>query len=112
GQELGLDLEGGDVLAAAADRVLEPIDEDVLALGIDMERIPRMEPAVPPGPRGRFGIVVVAVAHRPRARRAQDHLADRAPRYLAIVLVDEADLDAGAPSAAPARLGRVGAGEG
>ena len=67
GDDLGLHLEGGNVLAAAADRVLAPVHEVEEALLVLAEAVTGMEPAVAPGLGGGFRILVVAVVHSPRA---------------------------------------------
>ena len=48
-EQLDLDLIGRDVLAAAADRVLQAVDEMVVAVGVAEEGIAGVEPAVAPG---------------------------------------------------------------
>src|SRR4051794_36358331 len=100
--ELGLDLERGDVLTAPADRVLHAIDEEKLAVLAHAEGIAGVEPAVAPGAGRGFGVLVVAVVHRPRPVGAHDQLADLAGRHLAVVLVDDARLDSRAWLAAGA----------
>ena len=106
--DLGLDLEGGDVLAAPADRVLHAVDEEELPVRVDAEGVAGVEPAVAPRrARSPPGLLVVAVVHRPGPVGAHDQLADRAGRHLAVVLVDDARLDAGARPAAGAERRRV-----
>ena len=90
GEDFGLDLERGDVFAAAADRVLQPVDEIEIALGVAPEAVAGVEPAVAPGGGGRLGIAGVAVRHGPGAIGAHDEFADLADADLAIVLVDDA----------------------
>ena len=77
-ENLGFHLERGDVLAAPADRVLQPIDKIEVAFGVAPEAVAGVEPAIAPGRRGRLGIAGVAMRHRPGAVRAHDRA--RRPR--------------------------------
>src|SRR6478752_4904057 len=43
-----LDLEGRDILTAAPDGVLEPIDKPKIAIGLANNSIPSMEPKIAP----------------------------------------------------------------
>src|SRR6185437_16626791 len=107
-EQFNLDFMGGDIFAAATDRVLEPVDEMVVAIDVTEERVAGMKPAIAPGIRCRLRIGVVAVVHRPGRFGAQDHLSDLAIPDEAVVLVDEANLDARTRPAADIFLDRVG----
>src|SRR6185436_11593580 len=58
--ERGLDLERGDVLAGAADDVLQPVDEVQGAVFAAARRVAGVEPAVAPGVGG--GLLVLQIA--------------------------------------------------
>ena len=107
GDDLGLDLERRNVLAAAPDRVLDAVDEEVIAVGVDPEGIAGVEPAIAPGPRRRFQVLVVAVVHRPGPVGTHQHLADLADGDLAVVRVDQPHVDARAHLAAGAAHRRI-----
>ena len=64
-----LDLERRDVLAAAADRVLDAIDEEEIAVGVLPEQVAGVEPAVAPDRGRRLGHAVVAGVHASRQCR-------------------------------------------
>src|SRR4029079_11685164 len=59
--EASLDLDRGDILAAANDDVLEPVANLDVAVGMDHGCIARMEPAILDRGSSRRGIVVVAL---------------------------------------------------
>jgi hypothetical protein len=85
-------LEGGDVLAAPADHVLDAVEEVEVPLLVLRELVARVEPAVAPGLRRRLRHVLVAGVDHPGERVARDELARRAGRHGEIVLVDEPEL--------------------
>ena len=87
-----LDLEGGDVLAAAADRVVHPVDEVEVAVLVFAERVAGVKPAAAPGFGGAVGHPVVAEVQRTWLVAAHDHLADLTGWERLVVLVDDADL--------------------
>ena len=70
----GLDLECGDVLASAADDVLQPVDEVQAAVGPTPHRVAGVEPAVAPGVRRR--LVVFQVSGKEAATRIRPGMAD------------------------------------
>jgi len=109
-EQLDLDFKGRDVFAAAADCVLEAVDEVVVAVGVAEKRVAGVKPAVAPGVRGRLRIGVVAVVHGPRRFGAQDQLPDFAVLYDAVLFIDQPNLDARARPAANIILDRIGAG--
>src|SRR6516162_446971 len=86
--DFGFDLERGDVLATAPDRILHPVDEEIIAISIAAEGIPGVEPAVAPGDGSRFGVLVIAGVERPWRIAANNQLADRADWHFAIVGID------------------------
>ena len=67
-----------------------------------------MEPAVAPGERRRLRVLVITAVHRPWPVGSDEHLADRADRHLAVVGVDQPDVDPRPDLAAGAGLGRIG----
>src|SRR5690606_25453797 len=88
-----LDFAGRDILALATDRILQPIEEKEVAVRILLQQVPRVEPAVAPGFRGRFGVVRITVAEHPRAARSHDQLAGLADRHFIVKFIDEARFD-------------------
>src|SRR5262249_16948154 len=87
-----LDLEARDVLAPAPDAVAHAVDEGVPAVGVDLEGVARVEPAVAPGGGRLLRRLAVADVQRPRFGAADDHRADHAGGDGLVELVDEADL--------------------
>src|SRR3546814_8815603 len=71
-QYIDLDFERRDVLAAAANHVLDAVCKDVVALRCPNEGVAGMEPTVTPGHCGCFGVVEVACIHDPRVACAND----------------------------------------
>src|SRR6185312_7600224 len=67
-QQYALDLHRGDVLAAAANDVLLPVDEVEIPLGIDVNDIPRMKVAARPRGR-RCRLVLEILTEKAEARR-------------------------------------------
>src|SRR5205814_1213350 len=65
-RHLGFDFDRGHILAAAPDRVLQPSDEEEVAVGIAFESVTRVKPAVAPGPSRCFRHVEIAGRNRPR----------------------------------------------
>ena len=110
GHDLAFHLERGNVFAAAADRVLDPVDEVEIAVLVAAKGIAGVKPAVAPGARGGFGVLVVPAVHRPRPIAADHHFTDRAHRHFAVVAIDQPHLHPGAHFAACARLDRIGLG--
>ena len=105
---LDLDLERRDVLAAAANRVLHAVDEIEIAVLVAAEGVAGVEPAIRPGLGGGLRVAVVAAVHRPGAIGADQHLADRADRHLAIVAIDQPHLDMRPHLSTGAALDRIG----
>ena len=85
-----LDLEGGDVLAAPADRVLQPVDELEIAVGLANDAVAGMEPQVPPGLDRLLGRAEIARREGEGRLGAQHQLARRAVRDLVVLAVDHA----------------------
>ena len=93
-----LDLGGGDVLAAADDRVVgPPLDEEV-ALAVDPTPVTGREPALVVDHRA---LVVLAGD----LLTPQEHQPDLADRQRLVELVADLDLDAGQHLARPNRAG-------
>ena len=84
-----LDLERRDVLAAAADGVLDAVDEVVVAVGVDREPVTGVEPAVAPRGGAGLGHAVVPAVDHPRLARTHDELADLVGTERLVVLVDD-----------------------
>src|SRR3546814_19724777 len=68
-RDLRLQLEGGDVLAAPADHVLQAVDEEEPAAIVDPEGVAGMEPAVAGGADRRRGVAMIAAEQRPGPAR-------------------------------------------
>src|SRR5690606_18192487 len=75
GENLGLDLEGGYILPAPADRILLAVDEIVIAHGGATETVSGMEPAIAPRRSRRLRHAPIARRNRPRPVSPQDQLA-------------------------------------
>src|SRR5262249_31185642 len=69
-----LDLDRGDVLAAPDDDVLLAVAQLDVAVRVHDAEVARVEPAALEGPRGRLGVLVVALHH---VVAAHHHLAER-----------------------------------
>ena len=80
-----LDLVRRDVLAAAADRVLDPVDEAEGAVGVAHHPVAGVEPQVAPGLDGLLGHAEVAAGEGERLVGAQQQFAGLARRQLDIV---------------------------
>ena len=106
GPDCHLHLERRDVLAAPADRVLEPVLEDEVALLVEQARIAGVEPEVPRDVERRLCQVPVALEDRKRLPRPPHGLADLARRQWVVVLVDDRHLDLAAREAHRAELAR------
>src|SRR5581483_4381093 len=87
-----LDLPRGDVLAAAPDAVLHPVDEEQEAVLVDPAAVARVEPEVPPGLDRVIGALVVAAEEREAALGPRDDLAGDVRRAGLVVLVDDPDV--------------------
>src|SRR6185503_4353131 len=97
----------GDVLAAAAYRVLQPSDAEEVAPLAAIEQVAGGKPAVAPRPRIRFPPLDVALRRGPRAVVAHDQSPGHARRTFDVVRIDAAALAAGARSSTAAWLGYV-----
>ncbi len=95
----GLDLERRDVLAPSADGVLDAVDEVVVAIAVDRERVAGVEPTVLPRRGRRLGLAVVATVDHPWLTRAHDELTDLVGGERLVVLVDDLHLVARPPRA-------------
>ncbi len=87
-----LDLDRVHVLAAAHDHVLGPVDEEQVALVVQVAEVARPVPALVQGLGGGLRVLPVAGHH---ARTAHQHLADLARRDALVVGTDDGHLDAG-----------------
>src|SRR5688572_19539850 len=103
--EGSLDLEGGDVLARAADDVLQAIDEMQATVGAAAHRIPGVEPAVAPGVRRRR--FVLQISGKETAARMRSGLAHE---KLAAFFDPHFDVIARKPNAPRADMARLAAG--
>ena len=72
----GLDLVAGDVLAAAADAIVQPVHEVQPARIVNLARIARVEPEIPPRLHGLVGHLVVAHVEAERHLGTHQDLAD------------------------------------
>ena len=88
-----LDLERRDVLATAADRVLDPVLEDEEAVLVDQGRVAGVEPEVAGGVDRRLREVPVALEEGEGLLRAPESLAHLAGRERVVVLVHDRHLD-------------------
>src|SRR5919106_4681699 len=61
-----LDLVRRDVLAAAPDRILQPVDETEAAVAVADDAVTRVEPEIPPRGRRRLGHPVIPGGKGPR----------------------------------------------
>src|SRR5690348_17069365 len=109
-EQLHFDFIRRNILAAAADRVLEAVNEVVVAVTVAEEGVSGVKPAVAPGVRSRLRVGVVSVIHGPWCFGAQDHLPDLAVLYSAVMLIDQSHLDARAWPSANIIFRRIGAG--
>jgi hypothetical protein len=82
-----LDLDGGHVLAAPADRVLLAVDERDETVGVDAALVAGVVPEVAPRFDRRVGLAPEAEVHAERFPRPDDDLADLAGCDLAVVVV-------------------------
>src|SRR6202012_2079857 len=98
-----LHLVGGDVLAAPADRVLDPVREANPTIAVHDDLIAGMEPEVAPCLDGLLRHLEVAGGEGERCIVAEHQLAGLAPWHLLIVLIDRACLKPGPYLAHPAR---------
>ena len=89
---IGLELHRGDVLASAAHRVLQPIDEVVPTSLVAHHAVTGVEPAIAPRLRRLLGHSEVAHHHPPRLIGPHEQLTDLAGRDLVVVLVGDSDL--------------------
>ena len=109
-QRLGFHLERRDVLAAAANAVLEAIDEEKVAVVVATKRVAGVEPAVAPRRGRRLRVAVIAGRQFPGPRGAQDQFTHLPVGHFDVVCVHHPRLDAGARPAAGAERGRIGRG--
>ena len=89
-----LDLEGGNVLAAPADRVLEPIDEAEIAVGLAHDTIAGVEPAIAPGLGGFLRRAEVFIGKCQRLVGPHHQLARRSVGGVLAAIVDDARIEA------------------
>ncbi len=90
--DLVFDLHRRNVLAAAADRVLDPVDEVEVAVGVAHQHVTGVVPQVAPRPRGPLRMVPVAVGHDPRHFRPHQRLAGHAVGHVVVEIIDDAHL--------------------
>src|SRR5436189_6306704 len=110
--EDALDLDRRDVLAAAPDDVLAPVDEVEVAFGAAPDDVAGVEPAVKPCRLGRRVVLEVAdeeVATRVDAGGANEQLAGDVDAAVDALVVDDARLDVGrdTPEAVGADVARL-----
>src|SRR6478672_939717 len=92
--DLRFDFEGGDVLASAPDRILDPVDKKIVSIVVPAKTITGVKPAVAPCRCGRFRIRKISVRHGPWTIGPQYQLAHTAHCNLAVMLVNDARLNA------------------
>src|SRR5262249_54538970 len=86
------DLHRGNIFAAPADRVLNPVDEIEVPCFVIASGIAGMQPQISPH-LGTLPPLIPVAAHRyPRLPGPQENLANRASRNEAVVLVSYHDL--------------------
>ncbi len=90
---IGLDFEAGDILAAPADAVFQPIDEIVDTRGVADEPVSGMERAVAPGLGGGFRVVEITRIHRPRHMCSENEFSNLTRLDGLVVLIDNASLE-------------------
>ena len=95
---------------APPDRVLEPIDQEVVAGFVDPKRVAGVEPPVAPDLGRRYRRTQVPGAERPRRGGARDQLAHFARPDVFVVRVHDADLGPGIASHALGRTRSTGRG--
>jgi hypothetical protein len=69
--ELGLELRGRDLVAAGLDQLLEPIDEEEVAVVVEVAEVAAVQPPVGVDGGGGRGIVAEIAAHELRAAEPQ-----------------------------------------
>src|SRR5690606_34808188 len=87
------DFHRRDVLAAAADRVLDAVDEVEVAVFVAAAGITAVQPQVAPHPGGGLGLVPVAEYGYPGFDRTDQDFAQHVRSNRAIVLVGDHDLE-------------------
>src|SRR5207302_5868003 len=100
--EDAFDLGAGDVLAARHDHVLEPIDDEEVAVVVSDADVARVEPAAGERGGGRVRIAPVALED---LWPAHDDLAALSRRYRPPLLVPDVELEVEARTADAAELG-------
>ena len=88
--DLGFYFERRDIFAAPSDRVFDAVDIEKVAVFGHAECVAGVEPTVAPGLDCGFGILVVAVIHRPGLISADDQLPGGARRNFDVIVVDDA----------------------
>src|SRR6266513_464711 len=92
--DLALHLERGDVLAPAPYVVLDPVDEVVVAVRVPPESVTGVQPEVAEEAQAGLGFAVVFGGHDPWLGAAHHELADMADRHLAVLVVDDPEIEA------------------
>ena len=88
-----LHVDRRDVLAPPADVVLLPVDEAEVAVGVEPAEVAGVEPQVPEGRDGGFGVAVVALEHDVGPAGPADDLADLTGRHLPVLGVEQPHLE-------------------
>ena len=107
-----LHLPGRHVLAAPADRILHPVDEAVVAVGVAHDAVAGVKPEIPPGFDRLVGHPEIARRKRERLGRAKQQLSGLTVRENRVIRIDNARLRAFDKMAhRPGTIGRDGARE-
>ena len=102
-----LDVDRGDVLAAPANPVLDPIDEPQVSLGVEPRRVSRVEPEVPERLEGPLRHPEIPLGRGPREERADEQLSHLAGSDVLLVGVDDAGRVQVGIDASHRALGRI-----
>src|ERR1700722_5529749 len=89
GNDLDFHLERGNILAAAADRILHAVDQEIVTLGVTAKAVTGMKPTVAPGGDSRFVIPEVARIKSPGRVAAYDQFAHLTTADLAVKAIDD-----------------------
>src|ERR1700722_10162225 len=107
GNDLDFHLERGNILAAAADRILHAVDQEIVTLGVTAKAVTGMKPTVAPGGDSRFVIPEVARIKSPGRVAAYDQFAHLTTADLAVKTIDDSQLVARSSLAAGPHHDRI-----